>query len=78
VRHQSDARNRCCCFLTIAAILSSLVALSLIIVAAAYSSVECGWCAVGATLVSAFEFGLAYASRERKFDRMSREEVSPE
>ena len=74
MRHKSDARSRCCCSLFIAATLSSLVALSLIIVAATHSSVECGWCAAGATAVAMFEFGLAYASRERKFEDVGRED----
>lgn len=65
---QSDARHRCCCFLNIAAILSSLVALALIVVAARTGNAECGWCAIGATAVALSEFGLALASRKGKLD----------
>ena len=69
VLHQSDARQRCCRYLTIAGIVSAVVAFSLVLIAISTSNLDCGISALGAIAVAAFELALARASRARKMER---------
>ena len=69
VLHQSNARQRCCRYLTIAGAVSALVAICLVLVAISTSNLDCGLCGLGAIGVAAFELALAHASRARKMER---------